>query len=158
MYTHPSGECDESGAVLVGNTSPVTYTVTADDVTSGSITFACDVGSHCESGMIQTFTVNRDCVGAWDMGEGECTAACEARTYSVTTAASVGGTACGVADGLTTDCQPGMVRQGSLDLVRAESPTHTRSVRGRERVSRHRATASRAPPSPPSLLQVLAPL
>ena len=110
MYTHPSGDCTESGAVLVGNTSPVTYTVTADDVTSGSITFACDVGSHCESGMIQTFTVNRDCVGAWNMEVGACTTACETRTYTVTTAAAGGGSACPVADGATADCQPGEVR------------------------------------------------
>ncbi len=115
MYTHPSGDCTEGGAVLVGDSSPATYTVTADDVTSGSITFACDVGSHCEGGMIQTFTAaDRDCVGAWSMGEGECTAACEARTYSVTTAESVGGTDCPVADGTTTHCQPGMVRQAAL--------------------------------------------
>ena len=116
VYTHPSGDCTEGAAVLVGNTSPVTYTVTAGDVTSGSITFACDLGSHCESGMIQTFTVNRDCVGAWSMGEGDCTADCETRTYTVSTAASGGGTACGVADGTTTDCQPGMVRQAALSI------------------------------------------
>ena len=117
VFVHPSGDCTEDGATLVGDTSPATYTVTDADVASGSITFACDVGSHCESGMIQTFTAaDRDCVGAWSMGEGECTAACEARTYSVTTAASVGGTACGVADGTTTDCQPGMVRQAALSI------------------------------------------
>ena len=114
MYTHPSGDCTEGGAVLVGDTSPATYTVTAGDVTSGSITFACDVGSHCESGMELTLNAGVDCVGAWSMGEGECTAACEARTYSVTTAESVGGTDCPVADGTTTHCQPGMVRQAAL--------------------------------------------
>ena len=119
VYTHPSGDCTEGGRTLVGNTSPATYTVTAGDVTSGSITFACDVGSHCESGMELTLNAGVDCVGAWSMGEGECTADCETRTYTVSTAASGGGSACGVEDGTTNDCQPGMVRQAALiDLVR----------------------------------------
>ena len=58
MFVHPSGDCTEDGATLVGDTSPATYTVTDADVASGSITFACDVGSHCESGMILTFQVD----------------------------------------------------------------------------------------------------
>ena len=58
VLIHPSGDCTEDGATLVGETSPATYTVTDADVASGSITFACDVGSHCESGMILTFQVD----------------------------------------------------------------------------------------------------
>ena len=58
VFVHPSGDCTEDGATLVGDTSPATYTVTDADVASGSITFACDVGSHCESGMILTFQVD----------------------------------------------------------------------------------------------------
>ena len=110
MYTHPSGDCTEGGAVLVGNTSPATYTVTAGDVTSGSITFACDVGSHCESGMELTLNAGVDCVGEWSIEVGACTTACETRTYTVTTAAAGGGSACPVANGATADCQPGEVR------------------------------------------------
>ena len=102
VFVHPSGDCTEDGATLVGDTSPATYTVTDADVASGSITFACDIASHCDGGMIQTFNAGVDCVGAWSMGEGECTADCETRTYTVSTAASGGGSACGVEDGTRT--------------------------------------------------------
>ena len=51
-----------------------------------------------------------DCVGEWSIEVGACTAACETRTYTVTTAAAGGGTDCPVTNGVTADCQPGEVR------------------------------------------------
>jgi hypothetical protein len=106
VYMHPSGTCDEANAVLVGSTSPAAYTFTSDNV--GDVIFACDVGTHCESGQIVTVTVseaavaNTDCSGSWSA----CTTACEAaadRTWSETTAQSGTGAACLA----TTDCADG---------------------------------------------------
>ena len=70
MFVHPSGDCTEDGATLVGDASPATYTVTDADVASGSVTFACDVGSHCESGMILTFMVDSTSDPAVPGGDG----------------------------------------------------------------------------------------
>jgi len=57
VYIHPTGDCDETGRVLVGgNGGPASYTFVRDDV-GRTITFACDVGSHCESGQIVSFRV-----------------------------------------------------------------------------------------------------
>ena len=44
---------DDAGATEVSSSSPAIYTFTE----AGSFTFACDVGEHCESGQILTFTV-----------------------------------------------------------------------------------------------------
>ena len=51
VYIHPSGTCDETGAVLVADASVTsgTYTFTEDDA-GKVITFACDIGDHCEAG------------------------------------------------------------------------------------------------------------
>ena len=96
-----------------------------------------------------------DCVGAWDVNPADCTTACETRTYTVTTAASGGGSDCDANDGTTAECQPGEVRFHSRPLWLLLL-TRVMRCATRERASRHRATASRAPPSPPSLLLELA--
>jgi plastocyanin len=53
VFLHPTGTCDAAGATEVGSSSGAVYTFTA----AGSFTFACEVGQHCESGQILTFTV-----------------------------------------------------------------------------------------------------
>eukprot|EP00554_Chaetoceros_debilis_P016152 CAMPEP_0194125120 /NCGR_PEP_ID=MMETSP0150-20130528/59298_1 /TAXON_ID=122233 /ORGANISM="Chaetoceros debilis, Strain MM31A-1" /LENGTH=303 /DNA_ID=CAMNT_0038818913 /DNA_START=62 /DNA_END=973 /DNA_ORIENTATION=- len=58
VYIHPSQECSQDGAIVVGATSSngdSSYTFQSSDV--GKMTFACDVGSHCERGQILTVTV-----------------------------------------------------------------------------------------------------
>jgi len=55
VYIHPTGTCSNDRSVLVGNDSPATYTFTEEDVTNGEVTFACDIGNHCENGQILTF-------------------------------------------------------------------------------------------------------
>lgn len=57
VYIHPNGNCDETGRILVGDTGgPASYTFSADD-SGQAITFACDIGAHCESGQIISFQV-----------------------------------------------------------------------------------------------------
>lgn len=58
VFIHPTGTCDEAGAIEVGQTSGASYTFTKDDV--GEVVFACDVQSHCESGQIVTYKVTED--------------------------------------------------------------------------------------------------
>ena len=54
VYWHPTGTCDEAGAVQVDSgSSPATWTATE----AGTFTFACDVGDHCEWGQVVTVTV-----------------------------------------------------------------------------------------------------
>jgi plastocyanin len=54
VFLHPTGTCDAAGATVVGNAGTVAvYTFTE----AGSFTFACEVGDHCGSGQILTFTV-----------------------------------------------------------------------------------------------------
>ena len=56
VFIHPSGNCDETGRVDFGGTSsPASYTFAEEDI--GEMIFACDIGSHCESGQIVTFNV-----------------------------------------------------------------------------------------------------
>mmetsp|Transcript_4449 Transcript_4449/g.5115 ORF Transcript_4449/g.5115 Transcript_4449/m.5115 type:complete len:750 (-) Transcript_4449:622-2871(-) len=58
IYIHPTGDCSEDNAILVGESSygnKVAYTFTDDDV--GSMSFACDIGYHCESGQFITINV-----------------------------------------------------------------------------------------------------
>ena len=55
VYIHPSGSCDTGGAILVGETSPATYTFTADDVDE-DLFFVCAIAGHCDAG--QTITVS----------------------------------------------------------------------------------------------------
>merc|ERR1712093_123816 len=52
------------------------------------------------------------CVGSWSIEPTACTAACETRTYTVTTGASGSGAPCEADDGDTTKCLKG---QGARD-------------------------------------------
>jgi plastocyanin len=56
VYMHPTGDCDETGRILVGASTGATYTFTGADV--GELVFACDVQAHCEQGLIVTFAVS----------------------------------------------------------------------------------------------------
>eukprot|EP00554_Chaetoceros_debilis_P003647 CAMPEP_0194083554 /NCGR_PEP_ID=MMETSP0149-20130528/9573_1 /TAXON_ID=122233 /ORGANISM="Chaetoceros debilis, Strain MM31A-1" /LENGTH=165 /DNA_ID=CAMNT_0038765989 /DNA_START=72 /DNA_END=566 /DNA_ORIENTATION=- len=58
VYIHPSQDCSQDGAIVVGMSSSYgdsSYTFQSSDV--GKMTFACDVGSHCEMGQILKVTV-----------------------------------------------------------------------------------------------------
>lgn len=56
VFIHPTGDCQQTGRIAVGNVSPVTYTFLPADA-GNTLTFACDVGSHCEFGMNFNVTV-----------------------------------------------------------------------------------------------------
>mmetsp|Transcript_118310 Transcript_118310/g.241824 ORF Transcript_118310/g.241824 Transcript_118310/m.241824 type:complete len:698 (-) Transcript_118310:214-2307(-) len=58
VWIYPSGNCDPTGGVQIGSTqdNPTTY-VFGEDTAGTTITFACDVGSHCAAGMIMDVTV-----------------------------------------------------------------------------------------------------
>lgn len=56
VHIHPTGTCDETGAILVGDQTGTSY-VFADDDAGTDIYFACDIGQHCEVGQIVKFTV-----------------------------------------------------------------------------------------------------
>mmetsp|Transcript_15873 Transcript_15873/g.31603 ORF Transcript_15873/g.31603 Transcript_15873/m.31603 type:complete len:194 (-) Transcript_15873:149-730(-) len=60
VLIHPTGTCEETGAKELGGPSDsgVEYTFTAEDV--GTVTFACDIGEHCESGQILVVTVTEE--------------------------------------------------------------------------------------------------
>ena len=49
MLIHPTGTCDEDGAILVGYTSGSNYTFTEEDA-GKELFFGCDVGRRCEAG------------------------------------------------------------------------------------------------------------
>jgi len=53
VLLHPSGSCDDAGAVYLGGSSPLRYEVESD----GLHTFACGVGVHCQVGQIFNVTV-----------------------------------------------------------------------------------------------------
>ena len=57
VYIHPTGTCDRDGGSLLGgnDAGSVTYTFTEP----GPVTFACQAGSHCDSGQIVTITASR---------------------------------------------------------------------------------------------------
>lgn len=57
VYIHPTGSCDETGAIFIGEQPGASYTFTAEDAGS-DIYFACDVGQHCEFGQFIKFTVS----------------------------------------------------------------------------------------------------
>jgi plastocyanin len=52
VFIHPSGSCDQTDSIFVGDET-VTYTFDAEDGSpSGKLMFfACDIGSHCDLGM-----------------------------------------------------------------------------------------------------------
>jgi hypothetical protein len=111
VYVHPSGTCDDANAILVGSSSPAVYTFTSDDV--GDVVFACDVGSHCESGQIVTFTVSAgsvDCTGTANGNavEDAC-GVCEGDNSSCADCAGTANgnaveDACGVCEGDSSSC------------------------------------------------------
>ena len=49
VHIHPTGTCEEEGAILVGYASGASYTFTAEDA-GNELFFATDVGRRCESG------------------------------------------------------------------------------------------------------------
>ena len=55
VYIHPTGNCTDTGRVLVGTVSGASYSFTQADV--GEMEFVCNVGTHCENGMRVTFSV-----------------------------------------------------------------------------------------------------
>lgn len=54
---NPTGSCDATDAVLVGEASPVTYTFTDADVSRSPILFADNTNQQCDNGMNFTVTV-----------------------------------------------------------------------------------------------------
>eukprot|EP00980_Cylindrotheca_fusiformis_P014448 scaffold3857_cov127-Cylindrotheca_fusiformis.AAC.5 len=58
VYIHPTGDCSDAGAELVGDNqaSPASYTFDESDAGT-TVTFACDVADHCETGQIIKFTI-----------------------------------------------------------------------------------------------------
>lgn len=56
VFIHPSGDCDDTDAIEVGTSGPVTYTFTEDDA-GKDLVFACEVQGHCEAGQFVKFTV-----------------------------------------------------------------------------------------------------
>jgi hypothetical protein len=59
VFIHPSGNCSQTNAKLVGYSSPASYTFTWKDI--GTKTFACDAawGFHCTMGQLIEFTVSK---------------------------------------------------------------------------------------------------
>jgi len=58
VWIYPSGSCNPTGAIQVGTIqdNPTTYVFGTQD-SGTTITFACDVGAHCDSGMIMDVNV-----------------------------------------------------------------------------------------------------
>ena len=57
LHLHPSGTCDRRNAKLIGKRSEGSKGATFKFNKAGKYTFACQVGSHCNSGQIITFTI-----------------------------------------------------------------------------------------------------
>ena len=47
VHMHMYNDCNETGAILIGDVTPVYYTFTKEDEASGEVVMACDVGQHC---------------------------------------------------------------------------------------------------------------
>mmetsp|Transcript_7197 Transcript_7197/g.14722 ORF Transcript_7197/g.14722 Transcript_7197/m.14722 type:complete len:154 (-) Transcript_7197:178-639(-) len=56
VHLHPTGTCEEDGAIKVGYVSPASYTFTEEDA-GKELFFACDVGRRCEAGQSIKVTV-----------------------------------------------------------------------------------------------------
>jgi len=58
VWIYPTGTCDPSGGVEIGsiNDNPTTY-VFGENLAGSTVTFACEVGSHCDAGMLMNVTV-----------------------------------------------------------------------------------------------------
>eukprot|EP00980_Cylindrotheca_fusiformis_P020108 scaffold7176_cov134-Cylindrotheca_fusiformis.AAC.5 len=58
VYIHPSGNCSEAGAILVGDRGEGTASYNFTEADAGTtVFFACDYGSHCELGLSVKFNV-----------------------------------------------------------------------------------------------------
>eukprot|EP00980_Cylindrotheca_fusiformis_P020110 scaffold7176_cov134-Cylindrotheca_fusiformis.AAC.7 len=58
VYIHPTGNCSESGSILVGAQGARTASYTFTESEAGTtVFFACDYGSHCEFGQFIRFNV-----------------------------------------------------------------------------------------------------
>eukprot|EP00532_Pseudo-nitzschia_australis_P016559 CAMPEP_0168251038 /NCGR_PEP_ID=MMETSP0141_2-20121125/2856_1 /TAXON_ID=44445 /ORGANISM="Pseudo-nitzschia australis, Strain 10249 10 AB" /LENGTH=153 /DNA_ID=CAMNT_0008187141 /DNA_START=41 /DNA_END=502 /DNA_ORIENTATION=+ len=56
VYIYPSGICtDKTDRTYLGESTGASYTFTKKDV-GKDVTFVCDVGGHCASGQIVTFS------------------------------------------------------------------------------------------------------
>jgi len=56
VYIHPSGSCDQSDSLEIGQTSGTTYTFTEEDAGS-DVYFACQISGHCDAGQIVKVSV-----------------------------------------------------------------------------------------------------
>merc|ERR1711988_1008673 len=54
VYIHPSGTCDTADAVLLGDSDAGSASYTFE--LAETVTFACQVGNHCDAGQIVTIT------------------------------------------------------------------------------------------------------
>ena len=59
VHIHPTGDCEEDGAIKVGYRSGASYTFTEEDA-GKEIFFACDVGRRCEAGQNVKVQVSGD--------------------------------------------------------------------------------------------------
>ena len=57
VHIHPTGDCEEDGAIVIGYRSGATYTFTEEDAGT-EVFFACDVGQRCEAGQNILVTVS----------------------------------------------------------------------------------------------------
>jgi plastocyanin len=57
VHIHPSGSCDQTGRVFLGEDTTTTYTFLPEDEGKTKF-FACDVGTHCDLGMQIQVTVS----------------------------------------------------------------------------------------------------
>jgi desert hedgehog protein len=61
VYMHPSGNCSKVGSILVGNESGTTYTFTKSEEMK-RVTFASQIGFHCQKGQILNVQVSIEVV------------------------------------------------------------------------------------------------
>lgn len=69
VFIHPSGSCDQTDAIFVGDET-VTYTFKPEDGSPNGtpMFFACDIGSHCDLGMqvaVNVFSQANDSSGSF---------------------------------------------------------------------------------------------
>jgi plastocyanin len=92
VFIHPTGDCDENGAIQVGSTADsagASYEFKPAD--EGEVVFACDEAAHCENAaMIMTVTVSAAPVG------GTASAPTTAPTWTPTAAPATGAPSAGV--------------------------------------------------------------
>lgn len=72
VYIHPTGDCDNTDAIEVGEESPAKHTFAE----AGTVTFACDISGHCNAGQIVTFEVTEVTSDGGDKSPTEAAANC----------------------------------------------------------------------------------